>query len=281
MGPMTDLFVDLAEARIHVRDYGGDGPPLLMLHATGFGAWAWRALVPGLRGRFHLYAPEQRGHGDSSSLKDGYDFRSLAADLDGVCERLGLRDACGIGHSSGGAALLALAALHPGRVRRLLLIEPPLNLPSRRLDAAFPKTSSMVAQALRRRPGFASREAMFASYRLRPPFKSWREDILRAYCEEGTLDAEGGVLLKCPPAVEARFYEAVGSFDAREVCSRVAIPVRLLWGDEGFHGRGQAIAALLPAAESRVMTGASHYLPMEQPEAVVAQALEFFSEGRA
>ena len=45
-------------------DLGGDGPPVLMAHATGFHALVWQPMASALDG-FHCYSFDERGHGDS------------------------------------------------------------------------------------------------------------------------------------------------------------------------------------------------------------------------
>jgi len=264
--------------RLHVRDFGGEGPPLIMLHSAGLGAWMWQPVAAALRPRYHVYAPELRGHGDSAKPEGGYDFPSFAADLEAVLEALEVEAAFGLGHSAGAVVLAAHAGLYPGRSRRLLLIEPPLH--PRAPDSGFPEPGAMAERALKRKPGFPSAQAMFDSLRPRPPFDSWREDVLRLYCEEGTEAAEGGgVMLKCPPACEARIYTAAAAFDGRAALASLALPLLLLWGESGFGGDQALAPARLPAqATVEVIAGTSHFVPMEKPEAVAAAAQAYFSE---
>ena len=46
-------------------DLGGDGPPVLMAHATGFHGLVWRPMAADLAD-FHCYSFDERGHGDSA-----------------------------------------------------------------------------------------------------------------------------------------------------------------------------------------------------------------------
>lgn len=285
MGSVDSRFLHVNGVRLHVSDFGGDGPPLIMLHSTGFGQWMWQPMVAGLSCRFHLYAPEQRGHGDSDRSEDGYDFETLARDMDGVLDSLGLAEVHAMGHSSGGTTLAAHAALFPGRIRRLLLVEPILPRPGaqRPSGGRDPMPNPMAERARRRRATFESAEAMFESFRDRSPFDTWPEETLRLYCTEGTTPGEAGVTLKCPPDHEARFYDAVSRFDVAPVLQRLRLPVRFLWGETGnrrMMGAAEGPEALVPGAETKVIAGASHFLPMEMPDLVVGEALEFFGEDR-
>jgi len=139
----------------------------------------------------------------------------------------------------------------------------------------------MAERARRRRATFESPEAMFESFRGRSPFDAWPEETLRLYCNEGTSATEAGVTLKCPPDYEARFYEAVSVFDVAPVLERLRLPVRFLWGETGnrrMMGAAEGPESLVVGAETKVIAGASHFLPMEKPDLVVSEALEFLGE---
>src|SRR5205807_8354699 len=69
-------------------DLGGDGPPVLMAHATGFHGMVWRPMAAHLRD-FHCYSFDERGHGDSSRpAGEDYDWTGFADDalavVDGI-----------------------------------------------------------------------------------------------------------------------------------------------------------------------------------------------------
>jgi pimeloyl-ACP methyl ester carboxylesterase len=278
---VTSLWVERDGVRLHVEDYGGDGPPLLMLHSTGFGHWMWaphaRSLVP----RFHVYAPDQRGHGDSDKAP-GFAFDNLAEDMEAVCQQLGLSDAFAIGHSAGATTLATLAALHPERVRRLLMVEPVTPFGRRQHEATgMPPANDMAGRTRRRRAVFASADEMYGSFRDRAPFSTWTDESLRLYCEQGTSAVEGGVALKCPPELEAQFYEAVSAADVSAWFAQVRVPVRVLWGESGHRGGvglGGAVGALVPGGEAKTIPGTTHFIPMERPDVVVEEALDFFGK---
>ncbi|HXH21674.1 MAG TPA: alpha/beta hydrolase [Dehalococcoidia bacterium] len=279
---MGDTWVERDGVRLFVRDLGGDGPPLLMLHSTGFGHWMWQPHARELSRRFHVYAPDQRGHGDSDKV-EGFAFDNLAADMEAVFAALGLDGVYAIGHSAGATTLAYHAALHPGRIRRLLMVEPvtPTGRGGHAAPAGMPGPNAMADRTRRRRASFASPQEMFESFRDRPPFDSWTEESLRLYCEQGTRPAEGGVVLKCPPELEARFYEAVAESDVSARFDAVRIPVRVLWGEHGHAGGvglGGRTGTLVPGGEARTIPGTTHFIPMEKPEVVVAEALEFFGK---
>lgn len=97
-----------------------DGPPLVLLHALGESAADWdnvRAAFEPLR---RVYALDQRGHADSGWPGD-YAFPSMAADVLGFVDALGLDRVDMIGHSMGGTVACLFAEDHPDRLNRLVL----------------------------------------------------------------------------------------------------------------------------------------------------------------
>ena len=254
--------VDSDGTAIHYLDWGGDGPPLILIHATGFLAALWRPIAEQLAGRFRVVAVDQRGHGDSDKPPDGYRFEAFATDLQRLIEALELEGPLAAGHSSGGTTIAVHASQHPGVVRRAVLIEPILP------------RSEWFTQALAEHPGAHSSDR-------NPTFQTWREDVLRLYVEEGTQPREDGqVELKCPPAIEAQFFDAVRDVDSGPLLAKLLCPTLLLWGGESHlhFGMSQDIEEALPHARTVVVPATTHFLPQERPDEVVRLMQEFLAD---
>lgn len=86
-----------------VRDYGGDGPDVLLVHAPGFCAAAWDNVAESLKGDVHAYAIDLPGHGRSTApMRRAYDaWKSILA----VTEHLGLTNPLLVGLKPGDALL--------------------------------------------------------------------------------------------------------------------------------------------------------------------------------
>ena len=113
-------------ARVRVLEGGGDGAqPLLFLHGLA-GLLDDHAFLDGLAERYHVFAPELPGYGDSTGedlLEDMLDFSLHGWD---VAEALGLagRRPHLAGHSMGGMIAAEMACLAPGGIGRLVLVDP-------------------------------------------------------------------------------------------------------------------------------------------------------------
>jgi len=265
--------------RLATYDFGGDGHPLLLVHATGFHAHVWLPVIDELTSRFHCFGVDQRAHGDSDAPgDDGYEWRDLGADVLTALADLGLDHPYAAGHSSGAAALFLAEEAQPGTFAALWAYEP-IVVP---VDDPLPVTGNPMADgARRRREVFANRDEAYANYASKPPFAVLAPAALRAYVDYGFDDLDDGtVRLKCRGANEARFYESQGAHTAYRNLDRVRCPVNLARGgdNDGFPADFVGpIAERLGGATIDVFTGAGHFGPLQQPDATAASIARAFA----
>ena len=119
----NELWADIGELKVRYLDWGGEGAPLLALHGLASSAHWYDIVAPMLKDRYHIYAPDQRGHGQTTSATSGYDWQTLSRDLDRLLDHIGLDEVSVMGHSWGGNVATNFAANYPGRVKRLIMID--------------------------------------------------------------------------------------------------------------------------------------------------------------
>lgn len=106
---------------------GGRGPAVVLLHGYPQCWRMWRHLLPELAKSYEVVAPDLRGFGDSDAPPDGYDKKTVAAELHGLLTGLGLAEEIRlVGHDLGTMVAYAYAAAQPGSVARLVLTEAPI-----------------------------------------------------------------------------------------------------------------------------------------------------------
>jgi pimeloyl-ACP methyl ester carboxylesterase len=268
-----DLVVN--GVRLHYLDWGGEGPPVVLLHATGFLGAIYRPIAQALTAIGRVYSYDQRGHGDSERPQnDIYGWDITANDLEGFIMALGLRGVRGIGHSAGATAIGAVASRRPELIARAMLVEPVIFDMN---DPAMQRPSELRDRTLKRKRSFDSVEAMFENFEHKPPYKTWRPEILRDYCERGTYPAaDGKRVLKCVPEVEAEIYTTSRNFDGFGHIMRCTRPLLVLFGEES-DAPGLPLAPRLAAENRRVVIvpHTTHFIPMEDPELTARMALEF------
>jgi pimeloyl-ACP methyl ester carboxylesterase len=182
----ADRHVRVGELRLHYLDFGGSGPPLVFLHATGFHAWLWLPYARRFAPPYHVLALDQRGHGESDKPPTGYRWEQFGADLAGFLDVLDLREVRAVGHSKGATAIAAAAAAGTRRLARAVLIEPVLVPGPPAPEPVW--ENPLAAGARRRRNVWPSRQAMFDAMRGRMPFETWEEECVRLYVEHSVAD---------------------------------------------------------------------------------------------
>lgn len=117
------------DVHLEILDWGGTGPPLVMLAGFGNSAHVYDGFAPQFANRFHVIGISRRGFGGSSRPSVGYDSTTLAGDVVAVLDSLGIDRAAVVAHSFGGSELNYLAAHHPSRVERLVYLDAGFDFP--------------------------------------------------------------------------------------------------------------------------------------------------------
>lgn len=104
----------------------GEGPDVLLIHGSGPGVTAyanWRLVIPALAADFHVVAPDMVGFGFTDRPADvEYGVQTWADQTVALMDSLDIEKASIVGNSFGGAIALRIAARHPDRVDRLVLM---------------------------------------------------------------------------------------------------------------------------------------------------------------
>lgn len=117
--------VVLRHQRFHYLEWGDPrAQSVLLLHGSNQSAHSWDLVSLHLADRFHVFALDQRGHGDSEWSRDS-DYSSSAMGLDAAAfiNAMGLDHLIVVGHSMGGQNAMRLTLSHPERVTRLCLVD--------------------------------------------------------------------------------------------------------------------------------------------------------------
>ena len=258
----------------------GEGPSLLLLHATGFHARLWDQIVAALPAGTHVIAPDHRGHGRSYRPATLASWTATADVLLPLLDGLGGHPLVGCGHSMGAYILTRLASQRPAAFRHLVLIDPVIMDPaSYEGEAAKVIPDPAGHPVARRRNVWTDAEEMRARFADRPPYANWDPRVLADYCTYGLLlAADGeGFELACPPALEASVYQNALRTNPHEWLHYLSVPSTLIRAPTGERG-GELDFSLSPtwtglglaigAERDELWDEHSHFIPMEAPARV-------------
>lgn len=136
--PFAPHYVEINDLRIHYVDEGA-GETVLCLHGEPTWSFLYRTIIPPLAARHRILAPDFVGFGRSDKFteRDEYSFDLHADTLRGFVEALDLRHVTLVVHDWGGLVGLAVAAAHPERFARLVILNTFLPTGEEEKSAAF------------------------------------------------------------------------------------------------------------------------------------------------
>jgi len=274
-------YVTVNGIRLHYLDWGGAGEPIVIVHATGFLGRVYEPIARELTRIGHVFAYDQRGHGDSGAAPDGvYNWPATLADLRGFINAMGFQKIRGFGHSAGATALGGLAAVEPERLSRAVLIDPVVHDTADR-ELLNQRRQWLVETTLKRRRIFDSIDHAMEHLGSKPPFDTWDRNVLRLYCLYGMREtADGKRELKCAPEVEAKLYDGAPDFDGLSLILKAKRPLLIVLTRQAHELRAAAVKRLKSEARSAEILDLSeenHLMPMEKPQEVAHIALQFLT----
>ena len=272
-------------------EWSGEGPTVVLAHATGFHGRTWDAVARSLPG-FRVLALDLRGHGRSAKTGEPESWEVFGLDTADFVRALGLRGVLGVGHSMGGHSVTIAAKREPEAFGGLLLVDPVMPLDSRPPREGQGGASDFVR---RRRNEWASPEEMVERFKDRFPYSSWQPEVLDDYARWGLLPnpAGEGFVLACSPDMEGGTYAASGNGPAMgtEVIPIIQVPVTVMRGKQPVPGVQSApfstsptppqLASLFADGEDVLLDELSHFIPMEAPGAVAEQVRALAARVRA
>jgi len=269
--------------RIHTLT-AGTGPALVLLHGYPQSGVMWRKVAPELARRFSVVVPDLRGYGDSDKPRDGYDKKTMAADIHGVMTAMGHTRYRVVGHDRGARVAHRLAIDHPDAVERLSVLDivpthtvfrdagkdlaaaywhwfyfQVPDLPEIMINAAPEPFLRFILRSLTGIAGAIEEEAF--------------QEYLRVFTLPGTIRAG----LEDYRAAATRDL----TDDAADLGFRVRCPVQALWGEFGkMHTLFDVLATWREKAlqvEGKPLP-CGHFIPEEAPGALLAELLPFLDD---
>jgi len=230
-------------------DSGGDGPPLVLVHAGWADRSSWADVASRLAGRYRIISYDARGYGASPPPQAPF---NQLGDLVAVLDQAGVQRAAIAGHSGGGGTAIGLAVTHPERVSALVLLAPGVQDYPWPMDDPY-NAEFMALATAGDRAGLA-------------------ELGLRTWAAADPADAAARAQVE--GAVAAMF--AQGDFEqpdppAYDRLAEITAPTVVVVGDLEYPmvARGaDSIADRIPGCRRITAPGVDHLIPLRAPDLV-------------
>jgi pimeloyl-ACP methyl ester carboxylesterase len=214
--------------------------------------------------RYHVYALDLRGHGDSDRPASGYTMRDLAADVIAFMDAKRVRRATVVGHSMGSFVAQQVTLAAPDRVARLVLIG--------------------SGRSIQRFPGIAELEAAVDSLPDPVPLdfvSAFQTSTVHRPLPAEFMEQVNRESLKLPARVWRGLMKGMLATQPANKLAGLRIPTLMLWGDrDAMFSRAEqdALLGMLPHAMLKVFPETGHAPHWERPSEL-ARDLEVFVGG--
>jgi pimeloyl-ACP methyl ester carboxylesterase len=230
------------------------GQPLLLLHGYTDTSRSWTQVAPWLLDH-RLLIPDQRGHGRSDAPACCYSALSFAEDARHFLDAMGVEKAAVAGHSLGSMVAMTLAAEHPERVTRLVLIGSTALVPVRRGDWLWTNAHALEAPL--------DPASQF--------LRDWHPANQPTPVDPAFAEAAMAEILTVPLHVWRGVMRELAEVPAGRHAADIRAPVLILSGgkDALFPAEHHsALVKAIPHAEARIFPDLGHNLGWERPEDV-------------
>ena len=265
--------------QIFYKDWG-TGQPVVFSHGWPLSSNDWDAqmLFFGQQG-YRVIAPDRRGHGHSTQTWDGNEMNTYADDLAALTEKLDLKNAIHVGHSTGGGEVARYIGRHgTKRVGMAVLISavPPLMLKTEKNPGGLPISvfDGLRAALVENRAQFY-KEITLPFYGYNRPGAKISEGIREHWWLQGML---GGV---------KAHYDCIKAFsetDFTEDLKKFDVPTLILHGDDDqivpIGAAALMSAKIVKNATLKVYPGFPHGMPTTNADQINADLLAFIKQSR-
>jgi len=279
---LVERIFDTGEVRLNYAEGPAHGPPLVLLHGLGRRWQVFLPVIPALSLRWHIFAPDLRGHGKSSHVARGYHGPQYSEDIARLLRERVSAPAVLFGHSLGGMLGMQVASDHPELVSALILGDN--MIVARRLHNPMYTALFSGLRDLARRGGAVEQVADGIGRIVLPV--TGTDELVTIRELPGNDEAYLLSWARCVQQADADAYDmtldgsSLEGWDGEAVLRGIACPTLLLQGSQELGGlMSDADVALatrvLPHHTHVKFRNLGHALFIQQPEPVLRAVTNF------
>ncbi len=246
-------------AAMHVLDWPGTAPPVVLMHGNKSIAQAWDFMVDASQLSNRFLAPDMRGHGLSAQPATGYAIQDLVDDVLDLLDALRVKKAVFCGYATGGYVALAIADQRPDLAAGIMVVDAGLKLSPELNNAPRKRVYKSLAEG---------RAALNRS-------DLWDDAVKDHYARHSFRDLPGG-------GVEYRYLEQSETpasralFDVNRL--KIQCPALFLRGEHSdvtSEAAMREVVGLFSTARMATVPGSHHHIPMDKPARLAAMVDDF------
>jgi len=240
-------YANVNDIKVYYEIYGA-GEPLLLLHGNSGSIENFLYQIPELSKHFKVIAVDSRAQGRSTDSDKEITYALMASDMSELIDKLNLGSVYVVGWSDGGNVGLELAFAHPQKVKKLVTfganythenwMAPPDSVVMDANDPRILKTTPLLKK-----------------------YKEGKD--------------------KLSPVVSKKLSDLTEKYPnlTVEQLKQIKVPVLVVVGDRDLINLDQTISLFtsLPHSQLFIVPGASHVVPLEQPELINSEVTKFLS----
>lgn len=261
---MDEKFVTINRNKIRYLEDGGSKQNVILLHGLGGYAERWSNIMPFLAKKFHLYAPDMIGHGQSDKPTADYTPEYFAKYVFDFMDSLGIKNTHMVGTSLGGQVVIECAATQSPAIKKIILISP----------AGIMRKSTPVLDAYTMAALYPTKEAVKNAYQM----------MVGEGKQVSEISIERFLNNMSRPNAKMAFLSTLlglkNAPDIFEKLARISIPTLLIWGKEDklipFEYSKQFVSAI-NNCKFIPMDGCGHSPYVEDPEKLSELVTEFLA----
>ena len=218
-----DKFVQVNNIQLHYLDHPGGDPPLVLMPGLTANACSFDGLIKaGLSPALRVLALDLRGRGLSQKPHSGYSMADHCADVLALLDALEFSQVVLGGHSFGGLMSIYMAAHHPERVSKLVIIDA--------AGSMHPQVRELIKPSVDRLGNvLPSWEAYLEAMKQMPFYQGWWDPTIESYYRADVeIRDDGTVKPRSHPEAIIEAVEKALAEDWAHLLTSVRQPVLLL-----------------------------------------------------
>lgn len=248
------------------HEAGSGSETVLLLHGGMVSHTEWKPQLEAFTAKYHIIAPDLRGHGQSGKTGRPYTVVQLTTDVVGLLDSLEIERVAVVGHSLGGMVAQEMTLLHPERVSALVLAETTYGMRSTWYESLLTSFTEPFVRFM---------DAKWQSELSAMQLGQFSPDV-EAYIREET-----NALSSDPENIEA-IWQAAAEYASKDYLHQINVPTLIVVSAFNIQTQtqGTTMAQLIKGARLVTIEHAGHMLNWDNPTQFNTEVLEFLEQSK-